>query len=94
MKIISNASNVVDGFQEYGITKISEKNGKAYPESKAMDKSRKHYLYTKLLEYDFVRTADSSSIISELEKNKSIADDLKEIHSFNHLEKWIKVLHS
>lgn len=93
-EIIGHASNVVDGFQEFGVTKISEKNGKAYPESKAMDKSRKHYLYTKLLEYDFIRKTTNDKILSELEKNNSIAGDLKEIHSFNHLEKWIKVLNS
>ena len=88
-KIIKD--DVPQGFHEFGKTNISEKNGKAYPTADAMDKSRRHYLNTKIREYNFCRSAASNDIISYLVKNYNIAAHIKS-HSFSHLDKWINVL--
>lgn len=84
-------SNVVKGFEEYGETKRSEKNNKFYPTAMALNKSRKHYLNTKIEEYIIANSLGSKDIILLLEAKKNIAKDI-DSYSFNHLTKWFNVL--
>lgn len=86
-------ADVASGFHQYGETKISEKDGKAYPTAQAMDKSRRHYLKIKTREYDFCRSSPISDIIADLEKSSETASRIKS-PPFDHLKKWIKVLGS
>ncbi len=75
------------GFQKYGDTKISEKNGKAYPTSDALDLSRKHYLNTKILEYEYCKFKSKDDIIGSITENEKEASKIKS-YSFTHLPKW------
>ena len=84
--------DVASGFQEYGKTAISKKNGKAYPTAEAMDKSRRHYLNTKNREYEFCRSSSISDILQNLQAGGKIAENLQKIHPFDHLKKWRNVL--
>ncbi|MGE5342839.1 MAG: hypothetical protein ACM3SY_15305 [Candidatus Omnitrophota bacterium] len=84
-------ADVVSGFKEFGITKISDKNGKAYPDQKAMDKSRRHYLNTKIAEYKRCASTSIDEIVDDLQRNHSIAEEIIS-HPFTHLKKWANVL--
>lgn len=84
--------DVISGFQAFGETNISEKSGKAYPTSGAMDLSRQHYLFNKFDEYQFVKSASIDDIINKLSEARNVAKNVEKIHPFNHLQKWVKVL--
>lgn len=59
-KVIDKDPNV--DFQKYGRTKISDKNGRAYPTPETKDNSVKHYMWCKAKEYkeklDIAQTRD------------------------------------
>jgi len=84
--------DVASGFHEYGETKISEKDGKAYPTAQAMDKSRRHYLNSKIDEYEFCKISQREEILKRLKQECEIADGIKKSYSFGHLRKWMRVL--
>jgi hypothetical protein len=83
--------DVEKGFEEYGETKKSEKNNRPYPTPDAMDKSRRHYLNTKINEYHRCMSLSISEIISELQNSHTIAERISS-HPFTHLQKWANVL--
>ena len=83
--------DVEQNFHEYGKTKKSEKNGKLYPTPEAMDKSRKHYLNTKINEYHRCRSVSISGIISEIQNSHTIAEKISS-HPFTHLQRWADAL--
>jgi len=85
------ADDVIDSFQKYGETKLG-KDGRRNPTAEAMDMSRRHYLNNKIDEYIFCRENSIQTIIKQLKQGHSIAEKLKKIHSFDHLNRWIKVL--
>ncbi len=87
--IISN--NVQKDFQQYGELKKSEKNQKMYPTSEAMDKSRRHYLNTKIIEYELCRNSTLEDILKEQKINKILSDDIIS-HSFDHMNRWLLIL--
>jgi len=90
--IINQHDNITERFQEYGKTKLSEKNGRAYPTAEALDKSRKHYLNNKFKEYAFCKSMNKDQILKELKINYESSKRLREIHSFDHLKKWYELL--
>ena len=83
--------DVPSDFHRFGETKISPKDGKAYPTSAALDLSRRHYLHTKAKEYGIGRTQSKSVILSELDSSIAAAKGCKS-HSFDHLAIWGRVL--
>jgi hypothetical protein len=83
--------DVEQGFEEYGETKKSEKNSRLYPTPEAMDKSRRHYLNTKINEYHRCTSVSISEIISELQNSHTIAERISS-HPFTHLQRWADVL--
>jgi len=88
-EVIKN--DVQNDFSKYGETKESKKNGQPYPTPEAMDKSRRHYLNTKINEYKKCASFPIAEIINELKTSQSIAEKIKS-HPFNHLIKWVNVL--
>ena len=79
-------------FQEYGETKISPKNGRAFPTGKAQNKSRHHYLYAKNSEYEFVKKNNLTAIITKLSGSQKQLENLNPEHDFSHIQRWINVL--
>lgn len=88
-EIIKN--DVENDFGKYGETKESNKNSQLYPTPEALDKSRRHYLNTKLTEYKKCASSPISEIINELKTSQSIAEKITS-HSFTHLKKWVNLL--
>jgi hypothetical protein len=88
-EVIKN--DVQNDFSKYGETKESKKNGQPYPTPEAMDKSRRHYLNTKINEYKKCASSPIAEIIDELKTSQSIAEKIKS-HPFTHLVKWVNVL--
>jgi hypothetical protein len=85
-------ADVAEGFAEFGQTKLSEKNGRAYPTPRAMDLSRQHYLNTKGAEYHHCKSAaNNSAIVGELKDASGISTQIQS-HSFDHLQRWVKAL--
>ena len=83
--------DVVSSFHKYGETRVSPKNNKAYPTGDAMHLSRTHYMYRKIAEHDFCKSASTGAIIDDLKKSAEVSTNIKS-QSFNHLKKWVDVL--
>lgn len=89
-KNIIKSNNLINDFGEYGETKISKNNGRAYPSPNAMDKSRRHYLNIKINEYKYCKNISNTKIIQNLESSYKLAEKIKS-HSFIHLSKWLDI---
>jgi hypothetical protein len=87
------AQDVETGFSKYGETKKSKKNGRPYPTAAAMDRSRRHYLYTKKSEFDFCRDSSAETIVEDLAASASTSGGIPP-HDFFYLGRWHDVLKS
>ena len=90
-EIIKN--DVETDFSKYGETKESNKNSQLYPTPEALDKSRRHYLNTKITEYKKCASSPISEIIHELKTSQLMAEKITS-HAFTHLKKWVNALNS
>ena len=86
------SDSVDQHFQKYGETKISEKNGKAYPTGQALHLSREHYLYNKIKEYSTINSLNLLSIITSLEKADNQTKLFQREYPISHLARWKKVV--
>ena len=87
------SDKVQNDFSKFGETKISDKNGKAYPTGTALDLSRRHYLNAKINEYSYCATSLKDDILRRLKDNSMLAKSITS-YSFDYINKWLSVLES
>lgn len=93
-------SNNIDQFTLFGISasKTIERKGKLisldYPIKKTKEICLKHYLNVKKTEYSKVVTLDKQQLLSDLENNQNIFEQVVGIDFVGYLEKWRKAFTS